>query len=235
MEIQNLTMKIKDRTLFNSLCLKLDKEKINIIVGPNGVGKSTLLDVMAGLHETRKSSLIDFPKESEIAYQLQGVPFLTTLTGKDIFTLFIKCDYKYKSVFDLQQLDLDRDEQNLLQRLFPLKFGYMSGGERRWLIITAICCLKRKLYLFDEPTSGIDPEYKEKVYFRLEKLATREDATIIMTSHQLHDLAYYNCVIYFLNEGKIEFKGTYKSFIKFGGSINPDKAFQFIKKGKLNK
>ncbi|MCI1593498.1 MAG: AAA family ATPase [Heyndrickxia oleronia] len=232
MEIINLNYKIKDRVLYNNLSLKFKEDKINVLFGPNGAGKSTLLDIMAGLQNDLKNCLKGFPDESDIAYQLQGVPFLTTLKGRDIYSLFVKCDHKYKRrKMDLNDFDFDNEEKDLLERLFSKKFGDMSGGERRWLIIMAVCSLDRKLYLFDEPINGIDPEYKEKVYHRLEKIAQRENSHVIMTSHQLHDLAYYNCYLYFLNHGKIEFSGTYNEFIKNGGSINPDESFKFLRKG----
>lgn len=234
MRIENLDLTIKNRPIFHSLNLNLVEGKVNVLFGPNGIGKSTLLDVMAGLHKDCNKSLIKFPSESEIAYQLQGVPFLASLTGKDIYHFFLKCDHKYNhNKIELSDFISDIEEQELMKRLYPIKFGQMSGGERRWLIIIGICSLHRKLYLFDEPINGIDPEYKEKIYIKLDRMARNDGKMIVMTTHQLKDLAYYNFHLHFLYQGKIQFSGSYEEFLNItqGETTNPDIAFKLLKQG----
>lgn len=234
MKIENLHFQIKNRVIFDSLNINLVNGKVNVLFGPNGTGKSTLLDVMANLYPKYNKNLKNFPSENDIAYQLQGVPFLESLKGKDIYNFFLKCDHKYNNKnLEVSDFLTDREELNLMNRLFPTKYGQMSGGERRWLILMGICSLNRKLYLFDEPINGIDPEYKEKIYKKLDTMARYDRKMIVMTTHQLNDLAYYNYHLHFLYHGKIQFSGTYEEFLNItqGETTNPDVAFKLLKKG----
>ncbi|WP_433745918.1 ATP-binding cassette domain-containing protein [Falsibacillus pallidus] len=229
MNIKNLSFSYQNRSVLKNVNIEFKKNKTNVLLGLNGAGKTTLFDLMTGVIPMSENSCFkNFPSYDEVLYQLQGIPFLTTLKGKDLVKVFLNSDYKnrnskkpLKAQFDLT----DGREKGLLDRLWELEFGKMSVGERRWLIITTICHLDRKLYIFDEPTAGIDPDAKIKILKRIEDLSNKKDSFVILSSHQLHELKYIDCHLFFLHQGEIIFNGSYNEFISFTNTENPDQAF----------
>ncbi len=200
---------------------------MNVIIGPNGAGKTTLLDIISGLHDVE-----DFTepfKRSEIVYQLQGIYMPHMLRGKDLVRLILKTDAPTRSFAALTEQftqKLAPREKQRLDKLWDVRYGDMSVGERRWIIIRSVTELDRKLYVFDEPTAGVDPASRPFIIEALEGLTKKRDAYVIMSTHILHELAHVDCQINFLHEGEIAFQGDYASFLEENNSENPDVAFQ---------
>lgn len=218
-----------ERYILNNLCATFSSKRINVIVGLNGAGKTTLFDLLVGIHSVN-CGIRNFPNSEDVLYQVQNVPFLGSLKGKDIVKFLINCDYhaSYKKMEQPLVLEsMDEKEKETMQRLWFTRFGDMSVGERRWLIITALCELKRKVYIFDEPTSGVDPESRLKIFNKIEVLNQQEN-TIILSTHNLHELEFLDCEIFLLHQGRIIFKGSYSQFQQEGHSLNPDEAFRHL-------
>lgn len=221
MEVKNLTYSIKGNNILKNINFNISRNQVNVIVGRNGVGKSTLLDIMAKAYPTYKKNIIDFPEENEIAYQLQGVPFLNTLKGSQILEFFLNSDYKNKKV------NLDDEEEKMMKKLSSKKLGEMSGGEKRWLIIMCICSLDRKLYLFDEPLSGIDPIFSEKILKKFVKLAS-SNKTVVLTTHQFEYLENINPNIFYLKNGIITFSGNFKEYINLSEDKSVLSSYKYL-------
>ncbi|SET38556.1 ABC-2 type transport system ATP-binding protein [Oceanobacillus limi] len=222
----NFTYKKQIQSVLENVSLELAENKLNVIIGMNGAGKTTLLDVISGVH-----SIPEFNPpfdDEDIVYQLQGIYLPPALKGKDLLRLILKSDSiaPFKALKERFINGLEESEKGMLDRLWTKKFGDMSVGERRWLTIRAITVLDRKLYIFDEPTAGIDPSSKTFIIDALQRLVEKEDVYVIMSTHILHELAYIDCQINFLHNGKIVFTGDYESFLQANNTDNPDLAFQ---------
>ncbi|QKG83047.1 AAA family ATPase [Kroppenstedtia pulmonis] len=217
------------RRVLNRVSVTFKKTVVNVVLGLNGAGKTTLFDLICGIYK-RPAGFEEVPPSNEILYQLQGVPFLTTLKGKDMVKLLLKADGA--GAVDLSQVtqwpDMDREEAELMKRLWDTQYGDMSLGERRWLMITSLCEMTRKLYIFDEPTSGVDPESRLKILKRIERLCSDPDKMVIMSSHNLHELSFLNCFLYLIHQGTIVFQGSYADFLAYGDTENPDEAFSNV-------
>ncbi|HLR14254.1 MAG TPA: AAA family ATPase [Bacillota bacterium] len=213
--------------LLKDVRLRLEKGRLNVLIGTNGAGKTTLLDILCGLHDV-KGFESPFPKD-EVVYQLQGMYLPPMLKGKDLVRLILKTDAPRQSFSRLTEQfneKLAPKERQRLEKLWDVKYGDMSVGERRWLIIRSVTQLNRKLYVFDEPTAGVDPASRPYIIDALEQLAMKEDVYVLMSTHILHELAHVKSFISFLHEGNMAFEGDYEAFLKEYNSENPDIAFQ---------
>lgn len=228
------TYRNSDLKVLDNINIEFKKSVVNVMLGLNGAGKTTLFDLICGIYK-RPEGFEEVPSSSEILYQLQGVPFLTTLKGKDIVKLLLKADgARVVNLSMATQLSgMDQQEIDLMRRLWHTKYGDMSLGERRWLMITSMCEMKRKLYIFDEPTSGVDPESRLKIFKRIERLCLDRDKMVLMSSHNLHELSFLNCYLYMLNKGKVIFQGSYMEFLEYGNTQNPDEAFTKVIRNNL--
>jgi len=213
-------------TVLEDISLDLDTDKINVILGLNGAGKTTLFDLISGVIP-RPKEIQGIKTTDSILYQVQGVPLLSSLKGKDIARLILKSDYKYQgktlTYKSLVNNDSNENEIKKAKRVWNMMFGKMSPGERRWLMISSYCRIDRSIYIFDEPTSGVDPNSKVSILNQIKSLSSK---IVILSTHILHDLKQLGGNIFVLHEGKIVFKGDYEEFLNIGDSENPDISFQ---------
>lgn len=201
MQIENFSYQLPDgRQLFDKLTATFEPGKINILLGVNGVGKTTLLDLISGVSEQPNLPFKDFPPMSRIAYQMQGAPFTGSATVFEAIKMMVDLDQPQSS-FQLAQLPAS------LQAIAQTHFRNLSGGQRRLAILAGICQLDRDLYLFDEPESGLDVKVAVDILDRISQLA-EHDKTVIMTTHQFRNLPPTNVHVLVLAGQCIAFAGS---------------------------
>lgn len=86
------------------------------------------------------------------------------------------------------------------------------------------------MYIFDEPTSGIDPDARLFILESIDNLV-KKGKLVVMTTHILYELEYIDCKLYFLHRGNILYAGDYISFLNKYNTQNPDVAFQLFLNG----
>jgi len=201
MKIENFSYQLPDgRQLFDHLSATFEPGKINILLGVNGVGKTTLLDFIAGVSERHNLPFTNFPLMNQVAYQMQGAPFTGTATVAETIQMMVDLDQP-DGRFESEQLPA------ILQPIAQTHFRDLSGGQRRLVTLIGVCQLKRELYLFDEPESGLDVKVAVNVIDQISQLAAR-GKTIIMTTHQFRNLPTENVRLLVLAGKGIVFSGT---------------------------
>lgn len=215
------------KNVLNDISMSFDEDKVNVIAGLNGAGKTTLFDLITGVYPKQAGEFHNIPTMDEILYQIQGAFLSLMILGKDYARLVYKISgKKFKKGPPSSFIDLgDKRENELLEKLWWREIGQMSVGERRWLYVTLLSQLDRKMYLFDEPTSAIDPSSRLKICKRLERLTKEPGKTVIMSSHHLHELEFIACKLFVINKGSITFEGSYQEFLATYETTNPDIAF----------
>lgn len=79
-------------------------------------------------------------------------------------------------------------KQTVLDSIWHLKVGQLSGGERKIVLTYGQCLLNKKLYIFDEPTSGVDTTNAKIILKLIAALVVNNEKTVVMTSHNLDQL-----------------------------------------------
>jgi len=177
----------------NKLCKNINlnithKEKIAII-GPNGCGKTTLLDIIAGLKQKQSGVLELFHNVIEeekdfkdirnlIGYLIQNSDnqFLAPTVLDDVaFSLFSsgmnKNEAIIKATIMLKDLNIEHLKNKIVYNL--------SGGEKKLIALAGVLVTEPKLMLLDEPTNGLD----YKMQLKLVKILQEVDKSIIIVSH----------------------------------------------------
>ncbi|CAM5781357.1 MULTISPECIES: AAA family ATPase [Brevibacillus] len=212
----------------SNLEMIIEENKVNVVIGLNGAGKTTLFDILTGVLTIQEGSIINIPNQRDIVYQTQSLYFSPILKGKDITRLILNIsDKNFNNNFETCLSLADDREKELLGELWNRKFGQMSVGERRWLLVTLFAEIDKSFYIFDEPTSGVDPTARLKIYNKIEEIAKKDRHTVLISTHQLQELEFIECKIFVLHLGNIKFAGTYQDLLTKYNTSNPDRAFQY--------
>jgi len=193
-----------------------DGESVGII-GHTGSGKSTLVQHINGLLmptcgsvsvdeiEINKNNIKDIRKMVGLVFQYPEHQLFEETVYMDIGYGLFKQGYERKWVEEKinETIDIIGLDKSLLEKS-PFR---LSGGEKRKVAIAGVLAMKPKVLILDEPAAGLDPKGRDEIYDAVVKYKKENNATIILVSHSMEDLARYVDRIVVLNKGRIEMDG----------------------------
>lgn len=199
--ISHLSKKIAGQTVLKDIDLALLNGHVLGLLGPNGSGKTTLLRILAGLaHKSGGRVEIDGMEPGTETKAL--VSYLPD-------TLFLSDDMtveRARHYFETFFMDFDRERFDTLAERLALpkhtKISKMSKGYRDRLAVSLAMSRRARLYLLDEPLGGVDPIVRDEVLDILIE-ALGDEATMLITTHQVRDLERIFDEVCFLKEGSI--------------------------------
>ena len=197
---------------------------LNVLVGQNGSGKTTIMDCIAGINNSENEN--EIPAQKSIVYMTQNMFLSPHSLGNDILNL-IKgmCSKEESQNFEMNfKNQLEKNEIDKFHHLMNMTVGKMSEGEKKWLYITLLSILNRELYLFDEPTSGIDPMSRKLILKRLKYLSNSK--SVLISTHQLQDLNNSDSEVIFIDNGIKLYEGNFNEWLSKLKTNNPDEAFE---------
>ncbi|WGH90156.1 ABC transporter ATP-binding protein [Auritidibacter ignavus] len=206
LSIRNLSKKFGKTTALDGANLELTGGRIVGLLGENGCGKTTMLKAIAGVLDGTDGDIrilgqAPGPETKAFTAFLPDVEFLSRA-----FTLRYCLDL-YDDLF----ADFDRDRALEMMRNFGfsdgMKLREMSKGMREKIQIALTMSRRAKLYLLDEPISGIDPAARDEILDTvLNNLAA--DSLLVMSTHLIHDLEQAIDTVVFMRHGRITLTGN---------------------------
>ena len=197
--------------------LKVEKGSITSLLGPNGVGKSTLLLTVLGSVE---------PWGGKISYENKEITHLPThkkvdlgLTlapeGRHLFAEMNVHENLIMGAYRKEALKSINESLDLVYSLFPIlkerdrqRAGSLSGGQQQMLTIARALMTKPKMVMLDEPSQGLAPILVREVFETIEKLQADVGLTILLVEQNAEaslDAANY---VYIMQGGQIKAQGT---------------------------
>ena len=191
LNLRDVSYEYEDKKLFSNVLLNVGHEEKVAIVGANGVGKSTLLKIIAGVEKpsagyveifhNKIEKLKDFKKyRSDIGYLPQDVSnhFLCPTVVEDVMFALrangVSKDEAYKSAIEiLESLNIKQLENRIIHDL--------SGGEQKIVALAGILITKPKIILLDEPTNALDEESENKICTILNSI---KKSMVIVSHHK---------------------------------------------------
>jgi zinc transport system ATP-binding protein len=180
--IKNLSFKYESNLVLDKINLDINAGEYLGIVGPNGGGKTTLVKLIVGILKDSQHS-IKIKNDIKFGY----IPQRLSSSGLDfpakvseiLKNSFVKFDQtKYLDLLKLCEID------KLVNRLL----SELSGGERQKVFIAKSLITNPDFLILDEPTTGIDPQYKVKFWELLKILNEQNKIGIIIISHDSHEI-----------------------------------------------
>ncbi|MCI5622184.1 MULTISPECIES: ABC transporter ATP-binding protein [Anaerostipes] len=225
---------INEKKALNGVELHLDPGDFVTIIGGNGAGKSTMLNMISGVYPIDQGTIIldgkdisDLP-EYKRAYMLGRVfqdPMMGTAAGMEIQEnmamayrrgkkrgLSWGITKKEKKIFKekLMMLDLGLEDR------MTSKVGLLSGGQRQALTLLMATLRKPSLLLLDEHTAALDPKTAKKVLDITQKIVEKDNLTTLMVTHNMKDAIHIGNRLIMMSDGKViyDVKGEEKKNLK---------------------
>ena len=217
--IQGLSKHFGDNVVLDGVDLQITSETITAIIGKSGTGKSVLLKLIAGILE-KTSGTIECLKVSEgdesipisieeigFSYMFQNNALFDSMTAFENVALPLvegnnalpKLKVKEKVHHLLEQLDLASSSNR-----YP---GELSGGMNKRIAFARALITEPKVVLFDEPTTGLDPERKFTVFDMIKKYRKQFGFSALLVSHDIPDVYEVADSVAWLDKGKVQFFG----------------------------
>lgn len=206
LEVKDLVKKIGRKTVINEISFDLDAGKVIGVLGPNANGKTTLLNLIYGFMRATSGG-IKICGEDINVYSKNKVSFLQ---DKNVFPKWMKVNDAIKFYQDYFE-DFDRNKMENYLKIMKIertdKINNLSKGTSEKLNLSLTLSRKTKLYVLDEPISGVDPVSRDKILDAIiDNLS--EDSSLIITTHYVGELERIFDEVLFLGEGKILEKGN---------------------------
>jgi ABC-2 type transport system ATP-binding protein len=214
LEIKNLTKKFADFIAVDNISLSIAEGEIFGFLGANGAGKSTTINMVAGLLRSNEGEINilgkNISKHSRFAKMNIGVVPQDLAIYEDL-TAFENVKF-FAGLYGLRGSVLkERVEEALAfvglsdkYKEYPKNF---SGGMKRRLNIACAIAHRPKLIIMDEPTVGIDPQSRNYILTSVQKL-NEMGCTIIYTSHYMEEVEEICTKIAIIDHGKVIAEGS---------------------------
>jgi len=214
----------KNHQILDNVSLDIPRGQILGLLGPNGAGKSTLMNVISGLIKPNYGSIkinnqniTDLPiyirtKKFKISIIPQFGGLFASLTTEENIRAVAEILIKDKSFIDIKINELISKFE--LDSVKKIEAKYLSGGQKRRLVIAMGLISKPDIILMDEPLAALDPQTIQMLQNTIVKLQTDFNLTIIITDHQARDLLAICDKAIILSNSKIVASGTPNDLIK---------------------
>ena len=201
------------------------------IIGHTGSGKSTLIQHLNGLLK---------PTSGRVLYEGQDIWESKERTRQTRFNVGLVFQYPeyqlfeetvYKDIsFGPKNMGLDEKEIDRRVRSAAYFVGLrddqlekspfeLSGGQKRRVAIAGVIAMEPKVLILDEPTAGLDPEGVESILGNIRDYHRAHNATIILVSHSMEEMARTVDRLVVVNDGKLPFQGTPREVFQHGDEL----------------
>jgi ABC-2 type transport system ATP-binding protein len=205
-EITNVTKRFHSLIAVNSISLRIKEGEVLGVLGPNGAGKTTLFRLIAGFLNVDSGAINSTSNNwPAIGYKPERLLFPNSMRVREYL----------KMVASLSNLQGSRPDDVVDESLERVDLSYASGkrirdcskGMRQRLALAQAMIGNPALLLLDEPSNGLDPEGQSDICSHIEELH-QAGKTIVLASHQLHEVTQVCTHLVILDKGKIHYENT---------------------------
>ena len=225
LQVQNLTHTYSAGTPFEHKALddmnfSVERGEFIGIIGHTGSGKSTLMQHMNGLLKPTSGKVLldgkDIWSDKKLTRQARFRVGLVFQYPE--YQLFEETVYK-DIAFGPKNMGLSKDEIDrrvreaagfvgLSEAQLQMSPFDLSGGQKRRVAIAGVIAMEPEVLILDEPTAGLDPFGREEILANIQAYRQAKNATIMMVSHSMNDVARLTDRLLVLNGAKIAMDGT---------------------------
>lgn len=223
-DIENLSFSYGKHEVIRNLSCTVYPEKLTALLGPNGVGKSTLFKCILGLCDsysgkifingTDASKLSAREKAKLIAYIPQSNHTVFNFTVFDM--VMMGTAHQVSALSSPSKKEIEQTENAIakvgIEHLAHRSFHNLSGGEQQLVLIARALAQQTKILLMDEPTSALDYGNQIRILQKIRGLRA-DGYTVLMSSHNPQHALTYSDRIIAVSTGEIAADGETQSVL----------------------
>lgn len=212
---------INEKKALNGLNLTLNDGDFVTVIGGNGAGKSTMLNMIAGVYPVDNGAIIidgtdvtKLPEHKRAKYlgRVFQDPMMGTAADmwiEENMALAARRGQRRGLKWAINKHEREQFKKMLseldlgLENRLSAKVGLLSGGQRQALTLLMAVMKKPKLLLLDEHTAALDPKTAAKVLELSDKFIAEEGLTAMMVTHNMRDAIAHGNRLIMMNNGKI--------------------------------
>ena len=227
--VRNLTKSFSGRRVVDDLSFDVQKGEVFAMLGHNGTGKSTTIDLILGLKAPERGSAkilgMDAAKNRKQVFERVGVQLQNTRYQLNITVEEACIEYAslYADPANYPKL-LERFGLGTLRKSFVSK---LSGGERQKLSVVLALIGSPEIVFLDELTTGLDVAARREVWRTLKQLKDR-GLTIFLTTHYMEEAEALCDRVCIIKSGRKAAEGTIDEVITASGQKNLEDAYLFF-------
>lgn len=194
LSVKNLSYQINECEILDEINFSIHaSEKVGII-GENGTGKSTLLDILMGMKPYTKGEILwQSSMKKAILYQTSQFP--PHIKVREVLKLFHRLNSQSLTLSELQTIcSIDNTSQFIHQ---------LSGGQKRMLDVALVLSKTPDFLILDEPTNHLDEKTKSKFWKTIQTFL-KPETSILIIMHDFKELKSFCDRIYMLENGKLK-------------------------------
>ena len=212
LKVSNLSFSYnKNKKVLDDVSFDIKQGECVILLGPNGVGKTTLLSLLLGNNKTKDGSISYFDKDikelsaKEKADYISYVPQLISGNDLTVFDTVILGRLPYYKIYPNKN-DINLTNEYIskfgLQELKDKQTNQISGGERQIVSLVRGLIQESKLLIFDEPTNNLDINAQLRV-LDIIKEEKKKNKSFLISMHDINQALAIGDKFIFLKNGKI--------------------------------
>ncbi|MGN0469074.1 MAG: ABC transporter ATP-binding protein [Acutalibacteraceae bacterium] len=212
---------VNEKKALNGIDLTLNDGDFVTIIGGNGAGKSTIMNMITGVYPVDRGSIVvdgidvtAMPEHKRAKYfgRVFQDPMNGTAANMEIIenlAIAEKRGQRRTLKYGIPKKDKERYKELLksldlgLEDRLTSKVGLLSGGQRQALTLLMATLQKPKLLLLDEHTAALDPKTSAKVLALSEKIIRENSLTTMMVTHNMQNAIDYGNRLIMMHEGRI--------------------------------
>ena len=212
---------VNEKVVFEGLSLTLKEGDFVTIIGGNGAGKSTMLNLVAGAYMADEGQILidgddvtNLPEYKRAKYigRVFQDPRLGTASDmwvEENMSIADSRGHRRGIRWAITSRDRERYREQLklldlgLENRLSTKMGLLSGGQRQAITLLMAAMKKPKILLLDEHTASLDPKTAAKVLEATQKIVERSGLTTMMITHNMRDAIQYGNRLIMMYNGRI--------------------------------
>ena len=218
---RDLVKRYGDRLALRGVSLTAGRGELVAVIGPNGAGKTTLLSILAGIQKPDEGTISVEPER--VGWVPQQAALYSKLTVAENLMLFAR-------------LERVGDPKAAVERMLVLtdlheraddQVGTLSGGNRQRVNIAIGLLAAPDVLLLDEPSTGLDPRQRERLWEFILRLAG-EGTTVVYATHHIPEADRYANQLIVLADGERVFDGSPRELEQATGTTGLDFERAFV-------
>lgn len=212
--IKNLKKSFKEVQAVNDLSFKVKKGETFAFLGENGAGKSTTINIMCGMLAKDSGTVeiggVNIDENLDEIKKKIGVVFQESVLDK---ALTVKDNLQTRASFygiiggHFEERLKELTEMFELKDILNRTLKTLSGGQKRRVDIARALVHNPEILILDEPTTGLDPHTRRRIWEVIYDLKEKKGLTVFLTTHYMEEATEADYVL-ILEKGKISAQGT---------------------------